>query len=288
LERSGGVDFAEINRIMSTSEAKLRIASLSNDQIEFYFSKLSSVNQVSKRDKIRFWNECIKSFLKSGRDGRTLQRFTFSPAELASEFTFGPLNHAPTCIPQILAVLLEESSIQDASAFTAKSTIPSAIIGTVFSAIKGLFSTGTGSLSSTEDLAALEASLPATLLHTEVLEDTCSIFIKYIKAKNIPLLMDHQDFMLFLKDALGIDHIDDQDVSLLLKELSRQNKLLIRTGNADSENAYSASNSAYKFQLDSAAPIVPISEVDMGYLTLKRTRHSLTSQIEEMDSNIKR
>lgn len=265
------------------------MASLSSDQIEFYCSRLSSINKVSKQDKVRFWSGRIKDYLKKSAPqnpgGKRTQRFTFAPSELAAELTLGPLNQVPICLPQILAVLLEESAIQDA----AKST-STTIIATIFSVAMGLFSNGTRSLSSSsDDLAALQASLPKQLLHTEVLEDACSTFIKYIKANNTPLLMDEVDFMSCLKKALAIDYIDDLDSSLVIKELTRQNRLLIGNGKIEAENGItSASARVYKFQIDSATQIAPISEVDVGRVTLKRTRHNLSAQITEMEENIKR
>ena len=248
-----------------------RLNQLDSEQREFYFAKLSTTNQLSKNEKIEFWNEMIKTMLmESTAEGKKTTRFTLAPSSLKKAFSFGSMKQEPACILQVLHILQKEEAIVDAS----KQDTPFLKLSGIFSVIRDLL---VGPYNDDHE-GVSEKSFPQVMLHKELLDESCVTLMKYIKSKN-QVLMDEINFVENVKAALDIDMIDDADLKRIEKELISQNRLLIEKH---------ASITAYKFSTNPASVMVPVSEIEFGQLSLNRTCISLTNQISEMNENIDR
>lgn len=254
-----------------------RLEELDEERREFYFSKLSNSNQLSKNEKIAFWNGILKS-----RYLIPNSKFTFEPATIGKEFVFGPLGQEPACILQIISILMKESVLVDANRPENDQSIVSEIFSEVYSVLKTLFGSSGNDDDHDEEILA-SSTFPKVLLHHELLEECCLKVFKFIKMNNT-LLLDKVDFASSVKQALGFATLDDNDLKMIERLLIKQNKLLVGKQGFNIES----STIVYKFHIHPTTVIAPITEIDFGRLTLKRTACNLTKQIEAMHLDIER
>lgn len=256
-----------------------RIIELDEDRREFYFSKIIS-SSGAKKEKISFWNQVLKSHLWTL--GHSLN-FTFAPETIGKNFVFK--GNEPDCILQIIDILLKDSVLRPRFN-DHENGLASTILSGLYSAAMTIFTSLSSTLEEEDDEIPSLASFPKEIIHFELLEECCSKLFKYIKLNNT-LLMDKVDFTTNIKLALGIATIDEKDVKLMERLLIKQNRLLVGK-HGDSDDEISSSSIVYKFHLNPATIIAPITEIDFGRLALKRTAHNLAKQIATMHLDIDR